>query len=233
MNADEMKRLAAEAALVYVEDGMTVGVGTGSTAAYFIELLGEKGRNGLSVKCIPTSEATRTHALQVGLEVIEPDEMTCINVAIDGTDEVDGDFNLIKGGGGALLREKIVAQAAQKFVVIADPSKKVSQLGAFALPVEIDPALWSLTVQAVCQSLVEAGYQAEIALRGGTVGEPVFLTDGGHYVLDCSLKRISDVAQLDARLRGVPGVIETGLFIGLADVVIIGGTNGPETLTKV
>lgn len=232
MSADALKKSAAAAALVHVESHMTVGIGTGSTAAHFIDLLGAEARNGLVVECIPTSEQTRQQALSIGLDVIEPDEATKIDVAIDGADEIDGDFNLIKGGGGALLREKLVANAAEKFIVIADHSKHVPQLGAFSLPIEIDPALWSLTVRAVRHSLLESGYDASVTLRGRNAGDPAFLTDGGHYIVDCALGRINDATALNKRLSVIPGVIETGLFIDLADIVILGKTSGTETLTR-
>lgn len=231
MSADDLKRAAAEAALSYVENDMCVGLGTGSTAAHFIDLLGAKARDGLFITGVATSEETRAQAVAAGIDVIVPDEATRISVAVDGADEVDGDLNLIKGGGAALLREKIVANAAEKFVVIAHHSKCVSQLGAFPLPVEIEPAHWALTVTAVRDCLKVAGYDAEVALRGAA-GQPATLTDGGHYVLDCQLARIEDASHLDDALRAIPGVIETGLFIGMADLAIIAGEDGIETLMR-
>ena len=226
MSADQYKRAAAAAAAEYVKDGMILGLGTGSTAAHFVDLVGELVRDGVKVAGVPTSEDTRAKALSVGIEVIEPDEITSIDLAVDGTDEADGRLNLIKGGGGALLREKIVANAAQRFVVIADNSKSVSTLGAFALPVEIAPALFALTVKAVRAALAENGYD-EPALNLRTAGDGgVFLTDGGGYVLDCALNRIEDPDALDKALRSIPGVIETGLFIGLADEILFAGPDG-------
>lgn len=231
MSADDLKRAAAQAALSYVENEMCVGLGTGSTAAHFIDLLGAKARDGLYVTGVATSEETRVQAVSAGIDVIVPDEATRIAIAVDGADEVDRDLNLIKGGGAALLREKIVANAAEKFIVIAHHSKLVSQLGAFPLPVEIEPAHWSLTVTAVRDCLSAEGYDADVNLRG-VAGQPATLTDGGHYVLDCVLSRISDASRLDRALRAIPGVIETGLFIGMTDIAIIAGENGIETLTR-
>ena len=232
MHVDDLKKAAGNAAISFVENNMTVGLGTGSTAAHFIDALGEKARNGLSVSCIPTSEQTKEHAMRVGLDIIEPDEATSIDIAIDGADELDGGLQLIKGGGGALLREKIIAKAAKKFVVIADASKKVAQLGAFPLPVEIDPALWALTARAVKNALASLDYNtAAIDLRGGGPNG-VSLTDGDHFVLDCALGRITDAATLDAALQEIPGVIETGLFLKIADVAIVADEAGVQTLTR-
>lgn len=224
------KRQAAAAALDLVEPEMTLGLGTGSTAAAFIALLGEKIRDGLSVAGVPTSEETRRLALAAGVDVIEPDETTVIDLAVDGADEVDGALSLIKGGGGALLREKIVARAARRFVVIADASKRVAQLGAFPLPVEIDRFCWPLTVRAVRETLHGLGYpRAEIRLRAAAAG-PSFMSDGGHYILDCRLGRIEDAAALEATLARLPGVVETGLFVGLADEAILAGAEGVERI---
>ena len=231
--SEAQKERAAKAALEHVEADMIIGLGTGSTAAYFIEALGARARDGLRVACVPTSEETRAKALAAGLDVIEPDETTTIDLAVDGADEVDGELNLIKGGGAALLREKIVAAAARKFIVIADASKRVSALGAFALPLEVEPALWALTVREVRGSLSRAGYEnAEIALRGEKPGPGFARSDGGHFILDCALGRITDAATLDRALRALPGVIETGLFIAMADEVILGADGGVEILKR-
>lgn len=233
MNADAQKKRAAIAAAEHVTEGMTLGLGTGSTAAHLIAAIGEKVRGGLSVRCIPTSEATRRAAQDQGIDLVEPDEQTRIDLVIDGADEVDPDRNLIKGGGGAHLREKIIASAARRMIVIADSSKRVSQLGAFPLPVEIERYCWPLTVQMVRKVLAENGLaQAGLKLRPGAreTGGGVYLTDGGNYIADVQCGRIPDAPALDAALRAVPGVIETGLFIGLADLVIFGTDKGTETL---
>ena len=228
-SADDQKRQAADAALTYVQSGQTLGLGTGSTAAHFVRGLGARVRDGLDVQGIVTSEETKRLALAEGIEVIEPDETTQIDLAVDGADEVNGDMALIKGGGGALLREKIIARAAARFVVIADGSKRVAQLGAFPLPVEIDQAHWPLTVTAVRGALAECGFPgANIALRGAASGQVGvgFVTDGGHYVLDCALGRIDEPAALEQALQLIPGVVETGLFLGMADEVILAGPDG-------
>lgn len=230
MSADDFKRQAAAAAVELVRPEMTLGIGTGSTAAHFIALLGERVRAGLYVRAVPTSEDTAKKAAAAGVELIEPDETTIIDLAVDGTDEVDGRKTLIKGGGGALLREKIVANAARRFVVIADASKKVAQLGAFPLPVEIDRFSFSLTVRAVREALAALGYSnADVRLRAGPAG-PAFISDGGNFILDCRLGRIADAAAIERALEEIPGVIETGFFIGMADEVILAGPAGVERL---
>jgi ribose 5-phosphate isomerase A len=165
----------------------------------------------------------------VGIEVIAPDETTQIHLAVDGADEVDGRLNLIKGGGGALLREKIVASAARRFIVIADASKRVAELGKFPLPVEIDRFAFGITVRRVRETLLAHGLPGAVVLRLSTDRRP-FLSDGGNYILDCATKRIHDPAVLDAALKEIAGVVETGLFVGLADLVILAGPNGVETL---
>lgn len=192
--------------------------------------LGERVRGGLYVTAIPTSDDTARKAEAAGIELIEPHETTIIDLAVDGTDEVDGRRTLIKGGGGALLREKIIATAAQRFVVIADASKKVAQLGAFPLPVEIDRFAFSLTVRAVRKALIGLGYEkADVRLRTGPAGH-AFISDGGNFILDCRLGRIGDAAKLHAAMIAIPGVIETGLFIDMADDVILAGAGGVERI---
>ncbi len=230
MSADAYKKQAAEAAAALVGPEMTLGLGTGSTAAHFIAALALRARGGLYVKGAPTSDDTARKAAAAGIDLIEPDETTIIDLAVDGTDEVDGALTLIKGGGGALLREKIVANAARRFVVIADASKKVAQLGKFPLPVEIDRFAFALTVRAVREALADLGYsRAEVRLRAGAAGA-AFLSDGGNFILDCALARIDDARTLDSALKKIPGVIESGLFIGMADEVILAGPEGLERL---
>lgn len=226
MSADAYKKQAAEAAAGLVMNDMKIGIGTGSTAAHFIAALGERARAGLFVSAVPTSEDTARKAAAVGINLIEPDETTVIDLAVDGTDEVDARRQLIKGGGGALLREKIIANAARKFVVIADASKEVAELGAFPLPIEIDRFAFALTVRAVREAIAALGYGApDVRLRAGPAG-PAFVSDGGNFILDCRLGRIADAAALDRALKGIPGVVETGLFIGLADEIILAGPEG-------
>ncbi|MFN3959781.1 MAG: ribose-5-phosphate isomerase RpiA [Parvularculaceae bacterium] len=231
MSAEEFKRVAANAAAELVRPETTLGLGTGSTAAHFIAALGARVRDGLCVKGVPTSDETARKAAAAGIDIIEPDETTTIDLAVDGTDEVDGALTLIKGGGGALLREKIVASAARRFVVIADSSKKVAQLGRFPLPVEIERFAFALTVREIRSVLSDLGYDGGVQLRVSTAGR-VFLSDGGNFILDCPLGRISDARALDAALKKVPGVIETGLFIAMADEVILAGPSGVERLRR-
>ncbi len=230
MSADAYKKAAAEAAAELVQPEMTLGLGTGSTAAHFIAAIGARVRDGLYVKGVPTSDDSARKAAAAGIDLVEPDETTIIDLAVDGTDEVDGALTLIKGGGGALLREKIVANAARRFVVIADATKKVAILGRFPLPVEIDRFSFALTVRAVRETLQRLGYaMADIRLRAGAAG-PSFLSDGGNFILDCSLARIADARALDAALKVIPGVVETGLFVAMADEVILAGPDGLERL---
>ena len=225
MNKEAGKRAAARAAMDYVSPEQTIGIGTGSTAKYFIEALGEKIQSGWSLRAIPTSMETDTLARAVGIEIITPDETTIIDLAVDGTDEADPRGNLIKGGGAALLREKIVAKAAKKFVVIADKSKRVSTLGAFPLPVEIEPFGWALTITALRQTLQDQGFSSpNVNLRQDKGGAAK--SDGGHLIADCALGKIDDPAALDDALKRIPGVIETGLFCTMADVMIFGDEDG-------
>ena len=228
---ETLKRRAAAEAVKLVAPGMTLGLGTGSTAAHFIDLLGERVRAGLLVAGVPTSEATRRLAEAAGVETVEPDEATVIDLAVDGTDEVDLRLNLIKGGGGALLREKIVAAAANRFVVIADASKKVAQLGKFPLPVEIDRFAYGLTVRRVREALAAMKLPQNVRLRSGKDRAP-FLSDGGNYILDCALERIADPSALEAALARLPGVVECGLFVGVAETVILASDSGVETLQR-
>lgn len=232
MSSDYAKKGAAAKALDYVKSGMTVGLGTGSTAAHFVDLLGEKVRDGLQIEAIPTSEETKRQALAVGIEIIDPDETTNIQVAIDGTDEVDQRGTLIKGGGGALLREKIIAQCADQFIVIADSSKKVSMVGAFPLPVEIDQFSWALTVSAIRDVITRHDLDAsKVALRSTVSG--VFISDGKNFILDCPLGLIKDAKALDQDLHAIAGVMETGLFVDSADVIILGKEDGTtQTITS-
>ncbi|MEO1252621.1 MAG: ribose-5-phosphate isomerase RpiA [Pseudomonadota bacterium] len=222
---DIAKKNAALRAAEFVENGMTLGLGTGSTAKHLIDALGEKIKDGWSLKGVPTSEQTREQAINAGVDIIDPDETTQIDIAIDGADEADPDHNLIKGGGGALLREKIVATAAQKFVVIADKSKRVAHLGAFPLPVEIDPFSWALTVRAVRDCLADFAFadpRLSLRMREGAQ----FISDGGNLILDCALNRIEEPSRLATVLNQIPGVVETGLFCGLVNVAVYGDEEG-------
>jgi ribose 5-phosphate isomerase A len=224
MDKTASKRRAAEEAAKHIERGMILGLGTGSTAAHFINLVGERVAQGWSLRGVPTSEETRRHAEQLGIAIIEPDETTVIDLAVDGADEADPRLNLIKGGGAALLREKIIASAAKKFIVIADKSKRVTALGAFPLPIEISPFSWALTVAALRRKLSETGFEgAPLTLRSRDGA--AIKTDGGNLILDCMLSRIENPPELERALSAISGVLETGLFCGMADMVIYGDEN--------
>ncbi|MEZ5997892.1 MAG: ribose-5-phosphate isomerase RpiA [Hyphomonas sp.] len=220
------KENAAIAAMEFVEDGMTIGLGTGSTAKYFVEFLAEEIADGLVVRCIETSEQTRRQAESLGVPLIPFEQVDRIHLTVDGADEVDQAGNLIKGGGAALLREKIIANASDHMVVIADPSKQVERLGQFPLPVEVTPFGYTITAKKVYDVLVASGIERpRVELRAQPGGKLV-VTDGGNYILDCHCVRIPDAEALAARLSNVPGVVEHGLFIGIARTVIIGNENG-------
>jgi ribose 5-phosphate isomerase A len=232
MSADLAKYNAAAAALDHVKDGMVVGLGTGSTSAHFVRLLGERMRQGLRVRGVPTSEATRALAEQAGVPLIEISQVSALDLDVDGADEIDPGFRLVKGGGGALLREKIVAQASARMIVIADDSKWVETLGAFPLPIEVVRFGFALTAERVREALAAAGCAGdEVNLRtSGKANEPV-ITDGGNYVLDAHARSIPDAERLAAALDRIVGVVEHGLFLGLADTVILGRAKGVEIKT--
>ena len=225
--SDSLKRQAADAAVEHVRDGMVLGLGTGSTAALMIEALGRRVRAGLRVVGIPTSERSGALAKERGIEVVDFSTHPRIDLTIDGADEVHtGTLDLIKGLGGALLREKIVASASRRMIVIVDGGKLVPALGTKApLPVEVVAFGW----QATALTLQDMGMEA--TLRTGDDQAP-FRTDGGNVILDCRFDGIADPAVLQARLKAVTGVVETGLFIGLATTVIAGTENGLQTLER-
>jgi ribose 5-phosphate isomerase A len=226
MDAEAQKRAAAARALDFVSAGMRLGLGTGSTAKHFVDLLGERVRGGLDVIAVPTSEATRAQAESLGIRLTTLDETSALDVTVDGADEIGPDLMLIKGGGGALLREKIVASASAKMIVIADASKCVATLGRFPLPVEIAPFGASATRRAV-----EQACGAPAPMRKTKDGH-VFVTDGGHWLLDAKLERIADPAALATRLSAIPGVMEHGLFIGLAWAAIVAGPDGVRLIER-
>jgi len=225
MSNDAFKAAAAERALEYVESGMRLGLGTGSTAAKFVDLLGKKVSAGLDVVCVATSQATQAQAEALGIRMSTLDEMPFLDLTVDGADEVDGDLRLIKGGGGALLREKIVATASGRMVVIADASKKVETLGAFPLPLEVVPFGLTATRNMITALAADAGCEGEISVRTFPGGKP-FLTDSGNLILDCHFGRIEEPEELDEALKLIPGVVENGLFIGIADLAVIAGASG-------
>jgi ribose 5-phosphate isomerase A len=206
---------------------MTIGLGTGSTAKYFVEMLADEIADGLLVRCIETSQQTRDLATSLGIPLIPFEQIDRIHLTVDGADEVDSNGYLIKGGGAALLREKIIASASDHMVVIADPSKQVERLGAFPLPVEVTPFGYTITAKTVYDVLCAAGIdRPRVELRKQPGSIDLLVTDGGNYILDCHCGRIPDAEALAARLSNVPGVVEHGLFIDIARTVIIGNENG-------
>lgn len=220
---DREKRLAAEQSLAFIEEGMKVGLGTGSTAAYFIKLLGERVRAGLHVECIPTSKRSEEQARREGIPLTDFSVVERLDVTVDGADEVDPQLNLIKGGGGALLWEKIVSSASNEFIIVADSRKLVGKLGAFPLPVEVIPFGWEPAARGI------RALGATVTRREGE-GDSCFQTVEGNYILDCAFGQISDPESLAASLRSIPGVVEHGLFIGKATKVIIARGNAVEIL---
>jgi len=228
---DELKRLAAARALEDVRDGMKLGLGTGSTAKHFVELLGGKVRDGLKVVGVPTSEVTRADAERCGIALTTLDEIDRLDLTIDGADEIDPALNLIKGGGGALLREKIVAAASDRMIVIADDSKWVEVLGRFPLPVEVVPFGLAATQRGMAKAFAQAGVSGQMVLRTGRDGH-VFVTDGGHWIVDAHLGRIGDAPRLAGLLSAIPGVVEHGLFTNLASTAVLAGGGGIRVVER-
>ena len=226
MANDQEKEAAARASLRFVEDGQVVGLGTGSTAAHFIQLLGERVKQGLRVRGIPTSVRSDALAKGLGIPLTTFDECQEIAVTVDGADEVDPKLRLIKGGGGALLREKIVASATRKLVIVVDASKRVTTLGKFPLPVEIIKFSQALVTKKI------AALGADVRLRKNDDGKP-YLTDENNYILDCHFGKIADVDGLARELSDMPGVVEHGLFIGMANIVLVAGEKGVVELRAV
>jgi len=212
---DQEKQVAARAAAQLVDEGDIVGLGSGSTAAYAVRFLAERVREGLKIVGIPTSQQTKHLAEQLGIPLSTLEEHPHIDIDIDGADEIDPQLNLIKGGGGAFLREKIVASVSRRFVVIAESTKQVKILGKFPLPVEVIPFAQSLIKQHI------EGLGAKVSLRSYAYGNP-YVTDEGHHILDCTFSKIPDPPALAEKLCGIPGVVEHGLFIGMAEMALIG-----------
>ncbi|MEM0946051.1 MAG: ribose-5-phosphate isomerase RpiA [Pseudomonadota bacterium] len=223
---DTAKFVAAKRACAYVESGMRVGLGTGSTAAWMVRCLGEMvHQDGLDVIGVPTSTRTADLAREVGIKTVTLDEAKWLDVMIDGADEFDGELNLIKGGGGALLQEKIVATASDQMIVIADKTKQVETLGAFPLPVEVVPFGWQTTkalLEETLSSLDVLGDSSTLRMND----EAPFVTDEGNYILDMHLNRIGNARQFGIVINQIPGVVENGLFIDICDVVVIGHGDG-------
>ena len=221
---DELKRAAAEKALELVQDGMLLGLGSGSTARYFTEGVGRLVSDGLKVRAVPTSRDTAELAASLGIQIVT-ELVGPIDLAVDGADEVDASLNLIKGRGGALFREKLVAAASKRFVVVVDESKVVKQLGAGVLPVEVLPFLWRSTAERL------TGLGVSLALRGGE--ETPYVTDNGNLIVDLTVEGgIKDPSALGLELKGVTGVVEHGLFVGMTDTVIVAGPDGPRAIGR-
>jgi ribose 5-phosphate isomerase A len=206
------KKEVGEKAVEYVKDDMVVGLGTGSTVYYFISKLSQLVQQGLSIKGVPTSKQTEKLAIELGIPLISLNEIEQIDVTVDGADEVDSELNLIKGGGGALLREKIIANAAKTFIVVADSHKNVDTLGTFPLPIEVVPFGYEMTMKYIG----ELGGNSKLRHREGTP----FLTDNGNYIIDTSFQEIKQPKELEKNLNLIPGVVDNGLFVGMADAVM-------------
>jgi len=224
MTAEQQKQQVALKALEYIKEGMVVGLGTGSTAKFFIEGLGTKVAEGFQIKTICTSEESENLAKQLNIPLTDFTEVEVIDITIDGADEVDKQFNLIKGGGGALLREKIIASSSKQEIIIVDEKKVVEKLGKFHLPVEIIPYVWQTT-----QRKIEA-LQGITMIRQRDGG--IFVTDNGNYILDCNFGSIDNPQLLERNLNMIPGVVENGLFVNIATTVIVGSDEGARELEK-
>ncbi|MFD1362113.1 ribose-5-phosphate isomerase RpiA [Lentibacillus salinarum] len=222
---DNAKKNAGEASVSLIENGMTVGLGTGSTVYWMMRKLGERVANGLEVQGIPSSRQTEAWANEFGVPLTDFSQVKELDLAIDGADEVDQQWQLIKGGGGALVREKIIAAAARKFVVIVDDSKTVTQLGAFPLPVEILPFGWEMTTARI----VELGVTPVIRRNDAN---DIFVSDNSNYIVDCRFGSITDPKTLHQQLKQLTGVVDTGLFVDMSDKVIIGHPDRTETLSE-
>jgi len=219
LSTNEIKQMLGQEAAKLVKQGMTIGIGSGSTVFYFIEALAERVTNGLTFKAVPTSEQTRLLSMQKGINTISLNDVDEIVLTIDGADEIDPQLQLIKGGGGALLQEKMVAAASKQLIIIADNSKLVAQLGSFPLPVEVVPYGWKQVQQSIQQL-----YFIKCDLRM-TNNKPL-VTDHGHNILDCHFRQITEPINLNNELHQIPGVVETGLFINMAGTVMIGYADG-------
>lgn len=230
MTADQMKKAAAVEALKFVKPGMNIGLGTGSTANHFIEALGQMVKEGLNVKGVPTSKASKELAEKHGIPLTNLDAQPHLDLTVDGTDEFDAEFRLIKGGGGALLFEKIVASSSRFMVVIADESKKVKTLGKFPLPVEIMRFGTRATAWKMERAFKILKLEAKMVLR--VKDEKPFVTDGGNFIIDCTIGAIPEPERLEALLKSIPGVIETGLFVGICGIVLMGTPKGVKEFKR-
>lgn len=222
--SDDLKKVSAEKALELVQDGMLLGLGSGTTSRYFTEGVGQLVADGMKLRCVPTSRATAEMAAALGIPIVQ-DPVGPIDLAVDGADEVDPALNLVKGRGGALFREKLVAEAARRFIVIVDESKLVKQLGVGELPVEVLPFLWRTTAERI------TGLGASLTVRGGE--ETPYITDNGNLILNLIVEGgIKDAAAFGKALKATTGVVEHGLFVGLTDTLIVGSPDGPKVVGR-
>ncbi|HHB82997.1 MAG TPA: ribose-5-phosphate isomerase RpiA [Devosia sp.] len=223
--SETLKRQAAEAAIAEIRQDMRIGLGTGSTASHFVDLLGERVAQGLRCLCVPTSEQTARQAAKLNIPLSDLDHLERLDLTVDGTDEIDAQMSLIKGGGGALLREKIVAAASDRLIVVADQSKLVPALGAFPLPIEVNAFGLGATRHAIFGVMKRLGQSDQIELRKSEQGAD-FLTDGGHKILDAFFGRICDARALSRALLDIPGVVQHGLFLDMCDTAYLAGPDG-------
>ena len=231
LTADQMKRLAAEAVIPHLKTGMKLGLGTGSTAKHFVDCVGELIKKGYNFTCVPTSEATKKQAEGLNIPLTTLEKEPVLDLTVDGADEVTPELHLIKGGGGAMLREKIVATSSKQMFVIADESKKVKHLGAFPLPVEIAMFGSRATAMKIERLLINLGYKGSMGARM-TKDNKLVITDNGNMILDLKIGRIEDPAKLDAYLASIPGVMDTGLFVNICKKAFIATPKGVEIITR-
>ncbi|GAB3069135.1 ribose-5-phosphate isomerase RpiA [Virgibacillus ainsalahensis] len=221
---DQLKKLVGETAVEDIENGMTIGLGSGSTVYWMVKKLGEQVKQGLDITGVPTSTTTAKWAEEFGVPLTDFSKVQELDLTIDGADEVDENLHLIKGGGGALFREKIVAAAANKLIIIVDESKMVQQLGKFHLPVEVLPFGWEVTTG----NIAKLGCEPQLRQKNGEI----YITDNGNYILDCPFEKIPDPETLHKELKSIVGVVETGLFIEMTDKVIVGKGEKVEIISK-
>lgn len=229
MTAAEQKKAAAARALDFVESGMKLGIGTGSTAEEFVKLLAQRVAQGLDIVGVPTSERTAKLATGLGIRLTNLDDTPRLDLTVDGADEFDSALRLVKGGGGALLREKIVATASDRMIVIADASKQVAALGAFPLPIEVIPFGALATARHILEVATAYGCHGEIARRTDSYGVP-FMSDSNNFIFDCAFGSIPDPDGLARELNLIPGVVETGLFVGIATAALVGSASGVDII---
>lgn len=226
LTQDDAKKIAGKRVIEeFIKDGMTLGLGSGSTSHFFVRELGKHVANGLNVTCTTTSKATTEVANEVGINIVSPNDIGVIDLTIDGPDEIDHELNMIKGGGACLLWEKIVAHASKKMITICDESKIVSQLGNFPLPIEIVQFGWIQTKNRITEVFKKYGLE-NIEIERREKDNTIVITDSGHYILDCKCNKLSNLSELEKELNNIPGVVENGLFTREADGMVVGCFDG-------